>query len=440
VGEITAEIHRMLSHRFDDVRVSGEISGLKIWSSGHCYFSLKDESGLLRAIIWRNALRYMKAKPAEGLSVIARGSIEVRAERGEYQMIVSSLEAQGEGALMLAFERLKRKLAEEGLFAQERKRPLPAFPRRIGIVTSPQGAVIRDMISVLTRRWPGIHIRLYPTLVQGDGAAEGVCAGLRHFSESGWAEVVIVGRGGGSLEDLWTFNEEAVARAIFESTPPVISAVGHETDFTIADFVADLRAPTPSAAAELVVRDRAEVEDRVESASIRARRAILHTLNVLRRRLVERGTDRATRLLQSRIGRYQQTVDEAGYEMEAGLRQRLQERRRRLDELERRLRQQDPRLRLARSKERLLRGASRVEELLRARLAAQRQRLAPLQAGLEALSPVAVLARGYSIVADASGHVIKEAASVATGAEIGVRLHRGTLAARVTAATPEPAD
>lgn len=432
VSELTAEIHRMISHEFDDVRVSGEISGFKQWSSGHCYFNLKDEGALLRCVLFRNTLRYLKVKPAEGMAVVARGSIEVRAERGEYQMIVSSLEPLGTGALMIAFEQLKRRLAEEGLFDGSRKRMLPPYPRRIGIVTSPQGAVIQDMVSVLTRRWPGLHIRLFPTLVQGEGSVEGVVAGLRYFAESGWPDVVIVGRGGGSLEDLWTFNEEAVARAISESPVPVVSAVGHETDFTIADFVADLRAPTPSAAAELVVRDRSEIAARVETAAARAARAIAHRLNLLRRRLAERGPERATRLLQSRIGRLQQTVDEALYSLETGMRERLRARRRQWEELERRLMQQDLRLRLSRARERLTRAESGLAELFRGRLHRERQRWTPLHARLEALSPLAVLERGYSIVRDEDGKLVRQASEVEPGARIGIRLHKGSLKAAVT--------
>ena len=251
VTALTAQMQRLFTREYGDVRVAGEISGFKVWTSGHAYFTLKDAGAQIRCVLFRGAMRYLRFRPADGLAVVARGSVEIRAERGEYQLIVTGLEPQGYGALQLAFEQLKQRLAEEGLFAAERKRPLPRFPRRIGIVTSPKGAVIRDMISVLRRRWPAIEVRLYPAQVQGQGAAAEVCAGLDYFSRTAWADVVIVGRGGGSLEDLWTFNEESVARAIAACATPVISAVGHETDFTIADFVADLRAPTPSAAAEL---------------------------------------------------------------------------------------------------------------------------------------------------------------------------------------------
>ncbi len=259
VSELNAAVQRMFETGFRSIWVLGEISACRAANSGHFYFVLKDEQSQLKCALFKGAARLARFKPQDGLSVIARGSLEVYEARGEYQLIVELLEPQGAGALQLAFEQLKRKLAAEGLFDGARKRPLPKFPSRIGIVTSPSGAVIRDILHVLERRFQGLHVRLYPAQVQGEGSVEQVCAGLRFFSRKPWANVVILARGGGSLDDLWTFNEEAVARAIACSSVPVISAIGHETDFTIADFVADLRAPTPSAAAELVIRTRQSV-------------------------------------------------------------------------------------------------------------------------------------------------------------------------------------
>src|SRR5438445_1221859 len=239
VAELNTAIRGLLGSEFNDIWVSGEISGSKTASSGHCYFTLKDHGAQLSCVCFRGSLRYLKFKPQDGVAVLARGRIDVYEARGEYQLQVEALEVQGHGALQFAFEQLKKKLAAEGLFDPARKRPLPRFPARIGIVTSQRGAVISDMIHILSRRFPGLHIRIFPAQVQGPGSMEEVCRGIQHFSR-GWAEVVIVARGGGSLEDLWTFNEETVARAIAASVPPVISAIGHETDFTIADFVADL--------------------------------------------------------------------------------------------------------------------------------------------------------------------------------------------------------
>src|SRR5271169_6544339 len=229
VAEINARIRGLLGDEFDDVWVAGEISGSKTASSGHCYFTLKDQDAQLRCVCFRASLRYLKFKPQDGIAVLARGRIDVYEARGEYQLQVEALELQGHGALQFAFEQLKKKLAAEGLFAQSRKRALPRYPRRIGIVTSRQGAVISDLIQILSRRFPGLHVRVFPAQVQGPGSIEEVCRGVQYFSRTGWAEVVIVARGGGSLEDLWTFNEEQVARAIAASEVPVISAIGHET-------------------------------------------------------------------------------------------------------------------------------------------------------------------------------------------------------------------
>src|SRR6202162_1100159 len=256
VTDLSARIRDLLGSEFADVWVAGEISGSKMATSGHCYFTLKDHEAQVRCVCFRTSLRYLKFKPRDGVAVLARGRIDGYEARGEYQLLVATLEPQGHGALQFAFEQLKKKLAGEGLFDAERKRPIPRLPRRIGIVTSPSGAVIRDITQILSRRFPGLHIRLYPATVQGEGSIEAVLRAIEYFSSSGWPEVVILARGGGSLEDLWTFNEEAVARAIVASSVPIISAIGHETDFTIADFVADLRAATPSAAAELVIGTR----------------------------------------------------------------------------------------------------------------------------------------------------------------------------------------
>jgi exodeoxyribonuclease VII large subunit len=431
VTSLTAEIHRLLSRQFDDVRVSGEISGFKVWSSGHAYFTLKDEGAQLRCVIFRGALRYLKFKPADGLAVIARGSVEVRQERGEYQLIVSSLDPQGYGALQLAFEQLKRRLAEEGLFNPERKRPLPPYPRRIGIVTSPKGAVIRDMMNVLSRRWPGLHIRLYPAQVQGEGAVEGVCAALAHFSESLWPEVVIVARGGGSLEDLWTFNEEPVARAIAASPIPIVSAIGHETDFTIADFVADLRAPTPSAAAELIVRDQADVLQALDTTEHRAARAVRYVLTSAARRLTEMGIARPAALLSRRIGRALQRVDEAEQSVVAALRATINTGVRRWRAADASLSALDIRIRLEAAKGGLNNLSERLEDSTVRRLEAAKHALAPVAARLDTLSPLAVLDRGYAVVETEDRRIVRDPATVSAGERLNIRLARGRLGAMV---------
>ena len=431
VASLTGEIHRMLSRSFDGIKVAGEISGWKVWTSGHAYFTLKDRQAQIRCVLFRNNLRYLRFKPQDGAAVIARGSVEVRAERGEYQLLVSGMEPQGLGRLYEMFAELKEKLRGEGLFDEARKRPLPVFPRRIGIVTSPQGAVIRDMLTVLRRRWPGLHIRLYPTPVQGAGSAEGIVEGLDWFSASGWPDVVIVGRGGGSLEDLWSFNDERVARAIVRCRVPVVSAVGHETDFTIADFVADVRAPTPSAAAEIVVLERSEVLGRVERAQQRTLRAIGFRLAQLARRLDRQGVEHTTRLLELRVNRMQQRTDELEYSFRTRIARILSLRRERLRALDARLRERDLSVRLAKAGERWRAGSRALGEAVARRLGLAQRRLEPLAGRLEALSPMKVLERGYSIVQTEDGRVVKRANDAPEGASIRVRLQEGRLTALV---------
>jgi exodeoxyribonuclease VII large subunit len=435
VTELNGAIRAILDGEFSDISVTGEISGLKLAASGHYYFTLKDRESQVKAVAFRSAHRFWKFKPRDGLAVLARGRIDVYEPRGEYQLQVELLEPQGLGALQLAFEQLKKKLAGEGLFAAERKRPLPRFPRRIGIVTSPRGAAIADMVQVLARRFPGLHIRLFPALVQGEGSVEEVVRGLEYFSRTGWPDVVIVGRGGGSLEDLWTFNEEAVARAIAACSVPVISAVGHETDVTIADFVADLRAPTPSAAAEMVVCTREELFDRIAAARAKATQAVRYRLAMLERRLRQQGIDRALGTLHRRIGRGLQQTDEYEYRMRGSLRAAIDSRERTRRTLEARVRQFDVRPRLAAGRRRMEAAHHTAREVMRAHLAPCRGRLDRLAAQLSQLSPLRVLERGYAIVSNQAG-VVTDAVTAPPASRIHVRLHRGALDAVVATSTP----
>ncbi|MFN7924186.1 MAG: exodeoxyribonuclease VII large subunit [Bryobacteraceae bacterium] len=437
VSELTAAIRSVLARSFDDVWVSGEISGLKAAPSGHVYFTLKDRAAQIRCVCFKSSLRFMKFKPQEGIAAVARGKLDVFEQRGDYQLLVEWLEPQGFGALQMAFERLKAKLETEGLFAQERKRALPRFPRRIGIVTSPAGAVIQDMLHILKRRWPGIHVRLYPTLVQGVGSVEGVVDGLGYFSETGWADVVIVGRGGGSIEDLWTFNEESVARAIAACQVPVISAVGHETDFTIADFVADLRAPTPSAAAELVVPNAADWIERVDAAERRSDRAIHLRLSRAQTRVHQLGTERAAAVLVRRLNRIALRLDDCENRSRDVLRQRAQRSRRQLESIEARLRRQDLALRVVDARRRLAVLEQRSTQASERCVANARKRLELVAAKLGQLSPLRVLDRGYALVQDDAGRVITDAAAVIEGAKIAVRLARGRLDAAVERTSKE---
>jgi exodeoxyribonuclease VII large subunit len=430
VTELNAAIRAVLDGEFQDIWVSGEISGLKLASSGHYYFTLKERDAQVRAVAFRSAHRYWKFKPQDGLAVLARGRIDVYEARGEYQLLVELIEPQGLGALQLAFEQLKKKLAAEGLFAAERKRALPRFPRRIGIVTSPRGAAIADMIQILSRRFPGLHIRLFPALVQGEGSVEEVCRGIEYFSRTAWPDLVIVGRGGGSLEDLWTFNEESVARAIAACSVPVVAAVGHETDVTIADFVADLRAPTPSAAAEMVVPRREDLLDRIAGAQAKATQGVRYRVAMLDRRLRQQGIERALGVLDRRIGRGLQRIDEQEYRMRERIRMAVEARERARRAFETRLQRFDMRPRLAADRLRLEAARGLAVECIRRRLGPWRGKYEQLAAKLSQLSPLLVLERGYAIVSNETG-ILKDAAAAPAESRIHVRLAKGELDATV---------
>ena len=409
VSELTRRLQEVLEDRFPAVWVEGEISNFRLYGSGHAYFTLKDADAQIRAVLFRNRGRRIKFEPADGLHVMAFGSIEVYPQRGEYQMVIELLEPKGLGALQLAFEQLKTRLQAEGLFEQARKRELPRFPRKIGIVTSPSGAAIRDMLRVIGRRFGELHIVIAPCRVQGEGAAEEIAQGLRDLNALGGVDVIIVGRGGGSLEDLWAFNEEIVARAIAGSKVPVVSAIGHEVDFTIADFVADLRAPTPSAAAELVVREKQAVVDSLGQLRARLERFAARPLRDLERR-VDELTARLRREIRSELGRANHRVVL----------------------VTRALRASDPVARVANDRHRLENLQSRLITSLTRRCDHARYGLRTAVGRLDSLSPLAVLGRGYSLTRTPTGEVVHSPAQVQVGDGIRVLLHRGSLDARVT--------
>jgi exodeoxyribonuclease VII large subunit len=439
VSELTSEIGGIFSQQFRDVWVLGEISGCKAATSGHFYFSLKDATSQVKAVLFRGSARWLKFRPQDGMMVLARGSLDVYEARGEYQLIVEHLEPQGAGALQLAFEQLKKKLEAEGLFAATRKRPLPKFPQRIGIVTSPSGAVIRDILHVLSRRFPGLHIRLFPAQVQGDGAMEQVCRGLQFFSTGGWADVVIVARGGGSIEDLWTFNEEAVARAIAACGKPVISAIGHETDYTIADFVADLRAPTPSAAAELLICTRESLLEQITAARERLLRAARYRILMCARELQQHGAERAEALLHRTLTRGAQRVDELEFTLRALAHDNLAGRRKHLQKSTQRLQSLDLRLRYARAGARLNAAEFQLKQLGRGMIWKAQHRYESLTGHMKQLSPLAVLGRGYSIVQDESGRIVRRSKDTEPGKLVNVRLGEGRIEARVERSIHGPA-
>ncbi len=387
VSELTAELKALLEHTFTGVWVEGEISNFKHHTSGHMYFTLKDERGQLRAVMFRGSNRGLQFRPEDGLAVVVFGNVTIYEPRGEYQVYVESMEPKGLGALQLAFEQLKTRLEAEGLFDPGRKRPIPLLPKKIGLVTSPSGAAIRDILQIIHRRFANVQVLIFPVRVQGEEAAAEIVEGVEFLNKRGDLDVLIVARGGGSIEDLWAFNEEVVARAIYASQTPVISAVGHETDFTIADFVADVRAPTPSAAAELVISRKAELSQRVDD---------------LFSRLVSHMRYRAERSGE------------------------------RLRSLERHLRLLSPLERVKGQRERLRDGALALQSSMSHRLALWRGELRTAAARLDSLSPLAILARGYSVcrrLPDLS--ILTRAASVAEGERVEVLLHQGGLICRV---------
>jgi exodeoxyribonuclease VII large subunit len=433
VSELTERIQGMLEVEFADVWVEGEVSNLKIADSGHWYFSLKDDKAQIRAVVWKTATRLIKFRPKDGMKVLARGRVTVYPTRGEYQVSVETIEPLGKGSLQQAFEELKARLEKEGLFDPKRKRPLPMLPRRIGVVTSPTGAVLRDILRVLRVRYPNVEVLLYPARVQGEGAAAEIAQGIGALNGIAGLDVIIVARGGGSLEDLWAFNEELVARALAASRIPTISAVGHETDFTIADFVADLRAPTPSAAAERVVQAKADLEAQLAARDKHLAAALNLRLTRVRARVTALTSHRVFEAERGRIRTHAQRVDDHVRRAETGLRrirERSRERMRRADERlgafrwERQLRER---------RERLLHHGERLEAMLKGALDARRAALARHAETLDALSPLKVLGRGYALVWDAEQvRLVRAAADVRVGDAIRIRLHDGALGATVT--------
>ncbi|MBV9303271.1 MAG: exodeoxyribonuclease VII large subunit [Acidobacteriaceae bacterium] len=436
VSELNSAIQGLFETEFRGIWVAGEISGCRAASSGHYYFCLKDAQSQLKCALFKTAARLARFKPRDGLAVIARGNLEVYEARGEYQLIIELLQPQGAGALQLAFEQLKKKLSAEGLFEQARKRALPKLPRRVGIVTSLSGAVLHDMLQILERRFPGIHVRIFPAQVQGEGAVEQVCRALKYFSERAWAEVVILARGGGSLEDLWTFNEEAVARMIVASKVPIVSAIGHETDFTIADFAADHRAPTPSAAAEIVICTRASLLEQIAAHRAKAAQSIRYRVLTCSRDLQHRGTARAATLLHRAVAKRAQALDDLEFRLRTTQRRLIQVLAGRLGASVRRLQAGDLRLCLARNRHRQELLAGQMAKSMETRISRGRRRHETVHARLAQLSPLAVLARGYAIVENAERHILRSAAEASSGEELRVRLHRGELSALVSEIRP----
>lgn len=431
VSQLNQGIKLLLEREFPDVWVTGEVSNFRAAASGHLYFTLKDETAQIRAVCFRNQARYLKFKPQDGISLIARGHLGVYEARGEYQLYVEYLEPAGLGALQLAFEQLKEKLAAEGLFDAARKKHLPLLPRAVGVVTSPTGAVIRDILRILRRRFRNMNVLIYPVKVQGEGAAGEIVGGIEYFNREPAADVVILARGGGSIEDLWAFNEEAVARAIAVSGIPVISAVGHETDFTIADFVADLRAPTPSAAAELVVRRKQDFVDEIEDRRRHMTQIVRLRLSESRQRLTELRMHHAFQDLAARLAERAQRVDDAVASIERSLRSRLNVARQEWLRASAGVVRYDFRRLLGLKRAALDERLQRFDAGFRRLLTEKRNRLDQAEAILKERSPVTILKRGYSIARDAAGKIIRDAEAVTLGSDISVKLAQGELGATV---------
>ena len=430
VSEFTAAVRQLIEQAFGATAVEGEISNCRQWSSGHLYFTLKDDHAQLRAVMFRTTVRTLRFRPEDGMHVVARGRLSVYDAKGEYQIICDALEPHGLGARQAAFEQLKRRLQSEGLFAQDRKRPLPVLPRRIGVVTSADGAALRDILRILTTRHPGARVVVRAARVQGDGAADDLARALQAITAVPEVDVVILGRGGGSAEDLWAFNDERLARAIAACVVPVISAVGHEVDFTIADFVADVRAATPSNAAELVVERADHFCSRIGAAEHRL-------LAGMRLRL---GSDRhRTERLAARLRHWPAVVvlrdrdcRELGRRLERVLRQRLARVDQRFAALGRRLQARDVRRLMPGIRARTVAAEARLRETMTGRRLAAGSRLAGLTARLDALSPLAVLGRGYAVCwNEARDSIIRAASAVRPGQTVRVTLASGELACRV---------
>jgi exodeoxyribonuclease VII large subunit len=442
VSELTGMIRGELERRFSSVWVEGEISNFRAHGSGHWYFTLKDEFAQLRAACYRSSNQRIRFRPEDGLQVRARGRLGLYEPKGEYQLIVEALEPVGAGALQLAFEQTKARLQAEGLFAADLKRPIPMLPRRVGVITSPSGAAIRDILNVISRRTRTVHVLFAAARVQGEGAAQEIVRAIKFLNDfharslkdgrtDAGIDVMIVGRGGGSIEDLWAFNEEAVARAIRSSTIPVISAVGHETDFTIADFVADLRAPTPSAAAEIVAAHEAQLCSLLATLTTNLARSIRYRISGSRTQVQELALSPAFDTVAARLHEASTATDEAEHRLQTAITSMIQRAQRRFGAAAHSL--SPAQLRSA-----VLAARARFESLNKARdagistrLESAKQQLGMAAAALDAMSPLKVLERGYAIAHDAQGHVVREASAMTVGDAVRLRLWKGALDCRI---------
>jgi len=432
VGELVRVVRQHIERDYADVWVEGEVSNLRSAPSGHKYFTLKDGEAQLPVVLFKRQAQLLRTQPRDGLHARVRGKVTVYEQRGQMQLVAETLEELGTGSLQEAFEKLKLKLGAEGLFAEERKKPLPAFPHCVGIVTSPSGAVIRDFLNVTGRRHAALDVLIYPATVQGETAAAEIAQGILYFNQAKTVDVIVIARGGGSLEDLAPFNSELLARAIARSELPVVSAVGHETDFTIADFVADLRAPTPSAAAELITAQQHRVEERVEELSQRLVRACRYKLMMATERFSRLSIAASSARVRDALGRRQQGLDELQYRLETAIGRCERKAAFTAQELSARLMRHEPTQKLQSYRDRVVQIEKRLFRSAWAVFESRRNQFASARAQLTTLSPLSVLGRGYAVIFNERGEVARDAAQLSPGEILTARLAKGSITSTVT--------
>ncbi|HEX4757445.1 MAG TPA: exodeoxyribonuclease VII large subunit [Terracidiphilus sp.] len=437
VRELVSQVRELVEQEYGDVWVEGEISNYRLAPSGHVYFTLKDADAQLPIVLFRRQALLLRFRPEDGLHVLVRGRVSVYEQRGQMQLVAETMEPVGAGSLQLAFEQLKERLKAEGLFDPERKRPLPAFPKTAGIITSRTGAVIRDFLNIVARRHSGLNVLLYPVSVQGDSAPAEIESALAELNTSGLVDLIVIARGGGSLEDLAAFNSERVARAIVASQLPVVSAIGHETDFTIADFVADLRAPTPSAAAELVTEAQHKIADHLATQSHRLERAARFQLMRIRECLTRLSLDRTESRISTLLYRAAQRLDDLVFRLESALTTQIRDRQSRVATLTSAFLHHDPRRNLLHAREHLADFRARLDRSIERTLQRAAARLGALDGRINSLSPLAVLDRGYALVLSSEGAIIRSTTQLTAGDQLTTRLSDGAFTSRVESASPK---
>jgi exodeoxyribonuclease VII large subunit len=438
VRELVAQVRELVEQKYGDIWVEGEISNYRPAPSGHVYFTLKDAEAQLPIVLFRRQAVLLRFRPEDGLHVLVRGRVSVYEQRGQMQLVAETMEPVGAGSLQLAFEQLKERLRLEGLFDAERKKPLPMFPRTVGIVTSPTGAVIRDFLNIVSRRHSGLNVLLSPVSVQGDSAPAEIVAAIAELNATNLVDLIVLTRGGGSLEDLAAFNSEQVARAIAASRLPVVSAIGHETDFTIADFAADLRAPTPSAAAELITEAQHKIAEHLATQTHRLERAARFQLLQARQRLTHLPISRAESRVTTLLLRLEQRLDDASQRLDTATLNQLRRNQNRVAELAAGVLHHDPRQQLAHAREHLADFRARLDRNLERLIESSSARLGAFDARLHSLSPLAVLDRGYALVLSAEGALIRSTAQFGSGDQLTTRVADGSFTSRVETVSSGP--